>query len=260
LTQSGLAISAEGRSWVLINASPDIAGQINRFPALAGGSIEAVLLTNADLDHVLGLFQLREGGALTIHATPAVKETLVRGLRLEDVLGSFLDIRWHEPSSEKSTPLLTRQGAASGLSCRALVLSDQPPLYFSEASPGAQSIAYEITDDASVKRVLIAPDVGEITPPLLQAMREADALFFDGTFWSDEELGPIRKTTRTALQMGHLPLKTHNLEILRSSPARHKILLHINNTNPILQPDSPERKAVEAAGVTVGYDGLELTP
>jgi pyrroloquinoline quinone biosynthesis protein B len=255
-----VAISADGHSWFLINASPDIAGQINRFPALADDAIEAVLLTNADLDHVLGLFQLREGGALTIHATPAVKETLVRGLHLEEVLESFVNIRWHEPSLNEGMPLLTRRGAASGLSCRALVLSDQPPLYFADAPRGAQSIAYEITDDASGKRVLIAPDVGEVTPQLLDAMREADALFFDGTFWSNEELGPIRKTTRTSLQMGHLPLESHSLEILRGCPARHKILLHINNTNPILQPGSPERKAVEAAGVTVGHDGLELTP
>ena len=121
-----------------------------------------------------------------------------------------------------------------------------------------QSVAYEIRDEASGKTVLVAPDVGEMTTDLRAALGRAEAVFFDGTFWSNEELAAVRPSTRTALDMGHLPLQTHSLKLLRESPAKHKILLHINNTNPILRPGSSERAEIEAAGIAVGYDGLEL--
>ncbi len=192
-------------------------------------------------------------------ATAAVRETVARGLRLEAVLSSYLQINWHEPSLKKFATLPSASGKTTGLSCRALVLSNQPPLYFlKDAPPGPQSVAYEIRDEASGKTVLVAPDVGGMTSELRDALQRADAVFFDGTFWSNGELSAVRQTTRTALDMGHLPLQTHSLKLLREAPAKHKILLHINNTNPILRPGSPERAEVEAAGIAVGYDGLEL--
>jgi len=221
--------------------------------------LEAVLLTNADLDHVLGLVLLREGDRLNLHATPAVRETLVNGLHLEKLLGSFCGVNWHEPPLETFSPLPAHSGKESGLSYRALALASAQPLYWREGpSDGAQSIAYEIRDDRTGKILLIAPDVERITPELEAALRRAEAILFDGTFWSNDELQLVREGARTALEMGHLPIQTHSLEILRGLSSRHKILLHINNTNPILRPDSPERAEVEAAGITVGYDGLEL--
>ncbi len=240
--------------------------QIEAFPSLhpTGSTlrqspIEAVLLTNADLDHVLGLLLLREGTSLPIHATNAVRETLVKGLRLENLLGSFCALSWHEPPSETLFPLTTRDGQASGLSYRAMTLSQQAPLYFPEGSPdGAQSVAYEIRDERTGGTLLVAPDVERFTPELFEALHAADAILFDGTFWSNDELRHVKGGTRTALEMGHLPLQTHSLEILRVLPARRKILIHINNTNPILRRDSPERAEVNAAGITVGRDGLEF--
>ena len=265
-TQSGIALSADGLSWFLVNASPDLRVQIEAFPGLhpSGPSsrhspIEAVLLTNADLDHVLGLLLLREGDSLPIHATHAVRETLIKGLRLEMLLGSFCGVTWHEPPLGSFSPLPSRTGKASGLSYRALALANAKPLYFQESSAeGAQSIAYEIRDERTGAKLLIAPDVERITPEFLNALREADAVLFDGTFWSNDELQRIKGGSRTALEMGHLPIQTQSLEVLRELPARHKILLHINNTNPVLRPGSPERAEVEAAGITVGHDGLEL--
>lgn len=267
MTQSGVAFSADGGRWYLVNASPDLRAQVEAFPkfhpegtALRFNPIEAVLLTNADLDHALGLLLLREGDALTIHATHAVRETLVEGLRIEALLGAFCGLQWHEPPRDNFSPLPSKNGRASGLSYRAIALAQSPPLYFPRnAGDGAQSVAYEIKDDRTGGKLLVAPDVGCLTPDLLAALGEADAVLFDGTFWCDDELKRVKGTSRTALEMGHLPIQTHGLNVLRNLRARYKIFLHINNTNPILQPGSTERAEVEAAGVTIGQDGMEFT-
>ncbi len=216
-------------------------------------------MTNADLDHVLGLFLLREGDSLPIHATPAMRETLAKGLRLETLLNCYCGAEWREPSLKDFVPLHTRKGKASGLSCRAIPLAHAQPLYFREGTTdGVQSVAYEIKDGRTGGKLLVAPDVESVTPEFMVAMQDADAVLFDGTFWSNDELQQIKGAPRTALEMGHLPIQTHSLKILRGLPARHKIFLHINNTNPILRPDSAERAEVEAAGITVGHDGMEL--
>jgi len=267
LTQSCVAFSADGESWFLVNASPDLRSQMEAFPGLhpRGASlrhspIEAVLLTNADLDHVLGLFLLREADSIHLHATRAVRETLSKGLRLEAVLASYCAVIWHEAAPGHGfTPLLTRSGQASGLSCRTIALAGSPPLYLREDSgEGVQSIACLIRDERTGGILLVAPDVEKVTPALLTALHEADAVLFDGTFWSDDELMRVKGSPRSAIDMGHLPLQNQSLKTLCGLPARHKILIHINNTNPVLRPGSPERTEVEAAGITIGRDGLEF--
>jgi pyrroloquinoline quinone biosynthesis protein B len=267
LTQSSVAFSADGESWFLVNASPDLRSQIEAFPglhprgpSLRHSPIEAVLLTNADLDHVLGLFLLREADSIHLHTTCAVRETLSKGLRLDEALASYCAVIWHETMpGHDFAPLLTRSGQASGLSWSAIALAGSPPLYSPEGSgEGVQSIACLIRDERTGGILLVAPDVEEVTPALLSALHEADGVLFDGTFWSDDELIRIKGSPRSALDMGHLPLQSHSLKTLCGPPARHKILLHINNTNPVLRPGSPERAEVEAAGVTIGHDGLEF--
>jgi pyrroloquinoline quinone biosynthesis protein B len=106
--------------------------------------------------------------------------------------------------------------------------------------------------------LLVAPDVFEMTPSLEDALQSVDAVLFDGTFWSENELGLLKTSARKSSDMGHLPIKNGSLEILSRSPARHRIYLHINNTNPILFPGSAERQAVEDAGLTIGCDGMEI--
>ena len=262
-----MAFSADGQSWFLVNASPDLRSQIEAFPglhprgpSLRHSPIEAVLVTNADLDHVLGLFLLREVDSIHLHATRAVRETLSKGLRLDEVLSSYGAVIWHEATpGHDFAPLLTRSGQASGLSCRTIALAGSPPLYArKDSGEGAQSIACLIRDERTGGILLVAPDVENITPALLSALHEADAVLFDGTFWSNDELMRIKGASRSALDMGHLPLQTHSLKTLCGLPARHKILLHINNTNPVLRPGSPERVEVEAAGITIGHDGLDF--
>jgi pyrroloquinoline quinone biosynthesis protein B len=178
-------------------------------------------------------------------------------LNFESILGAFAGTDWRTPPENESLPLLLPSGEKSGLSYRALTLSHEAPLYAKSAA-GAQSVAYEINDASTGGRLLIAPDVASVSPGLLQALTEADAILFDGTFWSGDELIQIKNSARTSEQMGHLPISGGSLEILRNLPAQHRVYLHINNTNPILQPDSPERQQVEQSGMAVGYDGLEF--
>lgn len=215
------------------------------------------MLTNADLDHVLGLVLMREGEQLQLHAPAGIREALANGLNFDALAGAFCGVDWHLPSEASFLPLRLRGEEKSGLDYRAHRLSDEPPRYALSAG-GTQSVAYEIRDAGTGRRLIVAPDVGSVSADFQKVLSEADAVLFDGTFWSSNELGEFRKNARTSEQMGHLPIAGGSLEVLRKLSARHRIYLHINNTNPIWQPDSPERQAVEEAGLQIGYDGLEF--
>ena len=264
-TQSSIAIGGESGDWLLVNASPDLRVQIESFPALHPGGASArsspvrdVLLTNADLDHVLGLFLLREHGqTVRVHCTRSVRETLSGALRLDAVLGAYCGIEWHE-LPETGAPF-SIGGKSGRLTCRAIPLPGEPPRYAAAPGPsGGQSVALEFVDGKSGASLVVAPDVSAVTPELHAALADADAVLFDGTFWSDDELRRTAPAARTASQMGHLPISQGSLGLLRELPARHRIYTHINNTNPILAPGSPERVEVESAGVAIGEDGTEF--
>jgi pyrroloquinoline quinone biosynthesis protein B len=261
-TQSSVAFSVDGARWFLINASPDLPRQIESSPFLqpeAGSGrhspIEGVLLTNADLDHVLGLILMREGGRLQIHAPAGISEALVCGLKFDALAEAYSGADWHLPPEGDFRPLALRDDEKSGLNYRMHLLSNDPPRYAKSAG-GIQSGAYEIHDPRTGGRLMVAPDVASVSPALWEALHESDAVLFDGTFWSNNELRGFQRNARTSEQMGHLPISGGSLEILRQLPARHKIYVHINNTNPVWQPDSLERKEVEQSGIQIGYDGL----
>jgi pyrroloquinoline quinone biosynthesis protein B len=226
---------------------------------LRDSPIAGVLLTNADLDHVLGLFSLREGGRLHVHATKSVRDTLDECIGLTDVMDSFSGIAWHEPPEDGFAAIIGSNGKQSDLTYRAIRLSGGPPLFARSKHPdGVHSVAYHIVDRKTGGRLLVAPDVAECNNDLIEAMRNSDAIFFDGTFWSGDELLHIKTKGRTASEMGHATIKDVSLSLLSSLPATHKVYIHINNTNPVLSPRSPERAAVEAAGIIVGQDGMEF--
>ena len=254
-----MAISVRPGQWFLVNASPDLAAQINFFPELhpspdstRNSPIAGVFLTNADLDHVLGLFALREGGRLDIVAPKAIQQPLAGPLGLNTVLDSFCGVTWHEPQSTFSS------GEESNLRYRAIALPGGPPLYASNLKDGPHSVAYQFLDTTAGGKLLVAPDVAAVNPELLAALKDSDAILFDGTFWSNDDLAKVRPGTRTPEQMGHVTIKDGSLDLLVKLPAKRKIYTHINNTNSILSPQSPERAAVEAAGITVGQDGIEF--
>ncbi len=264
-TQSSVALSADGASWYLINASPDLRAQIEAFRPLRPDTntlrntpIAGVLLTNGDLDHVLGLFLLRESAHLRIFSPQPVLEVLANDLRFTEIARPFCEVEYFEPPYDDVAPLPSGD-SETGLHVRAIPLSSQPPPFSSIDVPtGPQSVAYEIIDERTKGRLVVAPDVAEIRPELLRAMQDADAVLFDGTFWSEQEFERITGKKRTAAEMGHLPIETGSLETLRGLKARHKIYFHINNTNPILAPHSKERALVEGAGLTVGEDGIDF--
>jgi pyrroloquinoline quinone biosynthesis protein B len=268
LTQSSVAVRDNTGAWSLINASPDLAAQIRIYPdlrpnpesaELRGSPISEILLTNADLDHVLGIFSLREGKKLHIHALEAVRQTLDTCLNLTPVMNAFCGVAWHEPSYADFVPLMREGGKESALAFRAIQLPGKPPLFDVPAhANGVHSVAYQIRDRSTGGCLLVAPDVSAFSEPLIRAMRESDAVILDGTFWSEDELLQLKPGSKTATNMGHVTIKDASLSLLQSLKAKYKIYLHINNTNPVLSPNSPERASVEAAGVLVGYDGLEF--
>lgn len=262
-TQSCVAIGV-GRSWFLVNASPDLRTQLEAHKDLQPVStsprnspIAGVLLTNADLDHVLGLFLLREGGPLNLHAGNSVRSTLDQALGLTSTLDRFCGVNWHEPPLSDFAPLLGAD--QQGLLYRAIPIPGKLPVFASDQKGSlARNLAYQFLNPQTGRRLLVAPDVAEITPALSGAMKDSDAVLLDGTFWSRDELGQVRPGARTARDMGHITIRDESLGALAGLAARHRVYIHINNTNPVLSPGSPERAAVEAAGVVVGYDGLEF--
>jgi pyrroloquinoline quinone biosynthesis protein B len=262
-----VAISDGLGCWYLVNASPDLSVQIQQSSSLQphpqpprNTPIAGVFLTNADLDHVLGVFSLREGGCLDLYASPAVRFTTEHCLGLGKVLQSFCGLRWHELATREFAPL-TGSERSSGLVYRAIELPGKPPPFAANsavASDGVHSVAYQFLDQRTGKRLLVAPDVADLNSGLTEALRTSDAILFDGTFWSLDELTKIRPGARTAQEMGHITIRDCSLNLLASLPASQKIYIHINNTNPILAPESAERAAVETAGLVVGSDGMEF--
>jgi pyrroloquinoline quinone biosynthesis protein B len=267
-TQSSVAISADGQSWFLLNASPDIRAQIENFPPLRpsgnrirSSPIEAVLLTNADLDHTLGILLLREGEKLCVHATPNVRRALSEGISFDPVLASFCGAKWIQPPT-RPRPLLRRDGSPSGLTYEAIPLPGKPPRFMKSKSTSRSGnvVGYRITDIKTAGRLLFLPDVSKLNQSLQCLLPECDALLFDGTFWSENEMHRQGVGTLCAADMGHAPISgaSGSLKILAKLKLRHKIYTHINNTNPVLIENSPECAAVKAAGCAVGRDGMEI--
>lgn len=242
----------DGKSWFLINASPDLRAQLQATSVLhpieengRGIPLEGVILTNADLDHTLGLILMRESDqSLQVHAPGCVQKKLPW---VDDLLGRFSGVSWRE-TSEEAAPLLNRRNEPSGLTLQCVDVS--------APEDGKDSVAYVLREERTGKSMLVAPDVATVSPALAQEMERVDAIFWDGTFWSDDELARVAPTKRDARGMGHLPLSETAFEALAASPAPVKILIHINNTNPILLPGSVQRRLAEAAGITIGEDGM----
>ncbi|MGO8671760.1 MAG: pyrroloquinoline quinone biosynthesis protein PqqB [Capsulimonadaceae bacterium] len=264
-TQSCVAVSADGQHWFLLNASPDVGGQIESFSPLGpppgarrGTGIDGVVLTNADLDHTLGLLQLREGRPLNVIASAATQEALDRGLRLSAVLSSYCGIRWQTPSADLR-PLMLAGGEPSGLLLSAFAIPSKPPRYGDPASR-ADSLGYRIVDTSTGGTVVFLPDMPDLGAVDPAQWEGCGLLLVDGTFWTEDEMSTAGVGTRTAREMGHQPVggAAGSLAVLARLAIPRKIYIHINNTNPMLLEDSPERAAVEAAGVEVGMDGMEI--
>ena len=267
-TQSCAAVSSDGRRWFLLNASPDIRVQIESFDPLLprgtvrGTAIQGILVTSADLDHTLGLLMLREGGRLIVYATPSVRRALDEGLHLSEVLDCYGGVDWRRPPTSLS-PLVCADGSLSGLSYAAFSVPGKLPRYREgrDSTPGEDAVGYLLVDDFTGRRLVYVPGLAALDGDLLARLQDADAVLLDGTFWSDEEMQIVGAGGASARAMGHLPVGSEDgsLSALASLTAARKVYVHINNTNPMLREDSPERRDVEKAGVEVGWDRQEFT-
>jgi pyrroloquinoline quinone biosynthesis protein B len=265
-TQESIAVSPDGESWFLINASPEIRAQIESFPGLwprakRHSPIAGILFTNGDLDHCLGLLSLRESHPLVVHATAAMRD----GFRQNNVLYRTLErfqgqIDWKVvvPGTEQA---LGTEGTR--LRVTGVPVSGNLPLHLKglRASVPEDNIGYLIRDEHTGGKLAYLSGVAGPSPELERAVADADVVFFDGTFWASDELIAAGLGTRRAEDMSHWPIggPGGSLELLSRLPARRKVLIHVNNTNPILREDGPERAALAAAGVEVAHDGLELS-
>jgi len=265
-TQSSIAVSSDGVNWVLVNASPDIRQQLTENQALwprdtRHSPIKAVLLTDAQIDHVAGLLALREGLPMDLYCTDPVYSELNESLPLIPVLR-----HWNGGVSHKTIPdrvnIPFRLDHTPTLEWHAVPLISNAPPYSTRRDNPKQgdNIALYIKDRVSGRSLLYAPGLGRITPLIKTYMEKADCLLVDGTCWQDNEMEKVGSTKRSR-EMGHLPQSGDGgmIEQLDGLPGKRKVLIHINNTNPILQEDSLERRQLQAREIEVAYDGMTLT-
>ena len=264
-SQSSAAVSADGRRWFLLNASPDVHAQLARIPGpeprgMRHVPIEGVVLTDAELDHTLGIVLLREGRFLQLYATPAAQSVIERDSSVLPVTRAFAEVRVEPLAIGGSTALGYRDGCPAGLTVTAFPVPAGPPRFASEALPG-HTVGLLVRDDATGGVCAFVPGCGGLDRTLLDRLAGAELVLFDGTFWTDDELIALGIGQRTARAMDHLPVSgpDGSLEQLAALPARHRVYTHINNTNPMLIEDSPHRLEVERHGLVVGADGMRFT-
>ncbi|MFC5141369.1 pyrroloquinoline quinone biosynthesis protein PqqB [Actinomycetospora rhizophila] len=258
-TQSSIAVSADRATWYLVNASPDLRAQIEASRVLRPRSkrdspIAAVLLTDAELDHTMGLLLLREGPGVELHATEASFETLRGGT-------GFL------PTLERYTQVTPRRvvpgetvGLGEGLAYTAFDVPTVKKARFGGTEDVGRVVGYRFTDTATGRTAVYLPGVQEVTPAVHDELSRADVVLVDGTTWTDDEMIRLGLASKTARDMGHLAVDgpAGSLAVLAGLPAERKIYVHINNTNPMLLEDSPEYATVAARGVEIALDGLEV--
>ncbi|MCF1593431.1 pyrroloquinoline quinone biosynthesis protein PqqB [Streptomyces muensis] len=254
--------TGEGR-WYLVNATPDIGDQIEARPELRPGPeprrtpIVGVVLTDAELDHTLGLARLREADRLQVTATAPVREALLDRLRLGEVLTPYTDLTWRDLPTHGAQPL---DATAAGPRISAIPVSGKRPRYAADAPDDeAWVVALRLYDPAGGATVLYAPALAAWPDPLQQAAAEADCVIVDGTFFDDEEPRRTGISSRTATGMGHLPIDGPDgtAERLARLPARC-LYTHLNNTNPLVDPAAPQHKRLARLGIEVAHDGMVI--
>ena len=263
-SQCSVAITSDERRWVLINASPDLRTQLARLRSQPPSRtrrppIESVLLSDADLDHTLGLFLLRESNwPVSIHASLAIQNAVEAGLRITEILNHYCGVKWVIAPSHFE-PLRCRDGMEIGLEYRAFGIMGPGPRY-SRSHHSSCRLFYVIRESATGKSVLLAPGIAKLEPQLLAELSQADVLLVDGTFWSNEDFhqSGIGDLATAELLESHLPILNGSLETLAAQRAKYKIYLHLNNTNPILWDAGPERQLLDKLQIEVAVDGRKI--
>lgn len=259
--QASLAVSADGAHWTLLNAAPDLRAQIAAVPALhpRGGTsraspISAVVLTGAEVDQTAGLLNLRERQPFTLHGTA---ETL--GILADN---SMFDVLASDVVARQAVALEQAFVLPGGMTATLFAVPGKLPLYLEGekvdvSAEGETNVGVEI--EAGGKRLAFVPGCAEVRPALRDRLAKADVVLFDATLFTDDEMIATGTGVKTGRRMGHMPIDGPGgtLAALNGLPGR-RILIHINNTNPILIDGSPERRKVEVAGWQVAEDGMEI--
>lgn len=255
MTQSSAAVSSDGKNWLLLNASPDLVFQFSTFPPLTprsrklrGSAVQAVVLTDGEMDHVTGLLSLREQKSLRLVCTSAVKNLLTSQFRLLPTLEKYCRIR------HSTFPV-----QIAGIRISALELeTEKAPPYARRSARRGEVVGIRL--EANGRSLIYLPGLPAITKTVNEFVTDCDCLLVDGTFWSEREMFSLGLSVRTAHQMGHVSIsgKGGSLEWLRALKIPRKIFTHINNTNPMLKKNSRERRMVEQAGLEISHDGMEI--
>jgi len=264
-TQSSIAVSTNNLDWLLLNTSPDIRAQLEAFPAIQpkegvrDTGITAILLIDSQIDHTTGMLMLREGKPLEVYCTDMVKQDLTTGFPLFTMLKDYCTVNHHPIPSDGSS--FTIPGIDDIRIFANALKSKAPPYSPHRHDPhDGDNIGVIIEQISTGKKLFYSPGLGEIEPHVMIAMQTVDCLMVDGTFWTDDEMCIQQISHKKAREIGHLPQSGQGgmIEILNGVENARKILIHINNTNPILDEDSPQRKILDAAGIEVAFDGMEI--
>jgi pyrroloquinoline quinone biosynthesis protein B len=268
-SQASIAVSANDRDWFLLNASPDLRLQIEATPVLhpcdglRSSPIAGVVVTGGDVDALAGLLHLRERHRFTIYAPRPVLEVIaanpIFGVLAPEYVGRL------ELSIDKSLNLVGVSGD-SGLAVRAFAVPGKVPLYLEEVgrdpglSEAGDAVGLELVDTLGRARVFFIPGCAVVTEPLRRRLAGAALVFFDGTLWRDDEMIRMCVGDKTGRRMGHISMSGAEGAIAAFADlgVQRRIFIHINNSNPVLFEDSPERRAAEAAGWEIAYDGMEV--
>jgi pyrroloquinoline quinone biosynthesis protein B len=275
-TQASVAVSADGRQWVLLNAAPDLRQQINETPELQpdrdgpprNSPIKAVVLTNGDVDAIAGLLCLREGQPFTVYGSARVLDVLAENSIFE-VLNPDL-VKRKTMELGKAFAVEGSSGPV-GLMVEAFAVPGKIPLYLEDEEAGTggsfgtqegDTVGLKVSDDKAGQHFFFIPGCSGLDDALCARLEGAPLLFFDGTLYKNDEMIAQGLMNKTGDRIGHMNMSgpSGTIELLAPLGIARKIFIHINNSNPVLRDDSPERAAVEAAGWEVSYDGMEVKP
>lgn len=268
-TQSSLAVSADGQNWVLLNASPDLRQQIAATPELNPGAgdparsspIKAVVLTNADVDHIAGLLSLRESQPLSIYADLRVLSALASN-PIFGVLNEAYVKRVPIPHEE-----VFELPDCAGLGIEAFAVPGKVALYLEDEQAGpdlgtapGDVIGLKLIDGRTGRFACYIPGCAAVDDALIRRISGSSAILFDGTLFADDEMVRQGLSQKTGRRMGHISMSgpDGSVAALAGLDVSRRIFTHINNSNPVLRKGSPERAWVEAAGWEIAYDGMEI--
>ncbi|MDX8162199.1 pyrroloquinoline quinone biosynthesis protein PqqB [Acinetobacter pittii] len=264
-TQSSIAVSENGTDWVLLNASPDIRQQLFEFKAaqparkLRDTGITNVILMDSQLDHTTGLLTLREGCPMKVWCTEMVHQDLTSGFPVFNMLKHWNGgLQYHEINPKQAFKI----DGFENLEFLPLIIKSAAPPYSPHRNDphDGDNIALIIKDHKTQKQLFYAPGLGKIDDQIMQIMQSSDCVMIDGTLWTDDEMQQTGVGTKTGCEMGHLYISGEggSLSYLNQLSTPKKVLIHINNTNPILNENSSQFAELKANGVEVAYDGMQI--